>query len=98
MELSPQTMPAAKPPTGRVIGHGAGPRARRAPRTIRPALTSSFRCYRYQRAAREVWKFCRGTGGGHVEWVADQLRRLAEDNQVIDWWARGAPHRRSNPT
>jgi hypothetical protein len=25
--------------------------------------------HRYQRAARELWKFCWGTGGGHVEWV-----------------------------
>jgi hypothetical protein len=54
--------------------------------------------HRYQRAARELWKFCWATGGGHVEWVADQLHRLAEDHEAIDWWERGAPHRRSNPT
>jgi hypothetical protein len=55
--------------------------------------------HRYQRAARELWKFCWGTGGGrHVELVAAHLHRLAEDNQVIDWWERAAPRRRSNGT
>jgi hypothetical protein len=54
--------------------------------------------HRYQRAARELWKFCWATGGSHVEWVADQLHRLVEDHEAIDWWERGAPHHRSNPT
>jgi hypothetical protein len=54
--------------------------------------------HHYQRAARELWKFCWSTGGGHVEWVADQLHRLAGDHEAIDWWERGTPHRRSDPT
>ena len=54
--------------------------------------------HHYQRAARELWKFCWGTGGGHVELVADQIHRLADNHEVIDWWERGAPHRRSDPT
>jgi len=55
--------------------------------------------HRYQRAARELWKFCWGTGGGgHVELIAAQLQRLADDNQVIDWWERGAIRRRGDGT
>jgi hypothetical protein len=50
--------------------------------------------HHYQRAARELWKFCWGTGGGrHAELIAAHLHRLAEDNQVIDWWERGASRR-----
>ena len=52
--------------------------------------------HRYQRATRELWKFCWGAGGSHPEWVADQVRQMTEDNQMIDWWERGAPHRRGN--
>jgi hypothetical protein len=51
--------------------------------------------HRYQRAARELWKFCWSTGGGsHVEFIASHLRQMADENQVIDWWDRGAPRRR----
>jgi hypothetical protein len=53
--------------------------------------------HRYQRAARELWKFCWGTGGGgHVELIASHIRHMAEDDQVIDWWERGTPRRRSH--
>jgi hypothetical protein len=53
--------------------------------------------HRYQRAARELWKFCWGTGGGsHVTLIASHIRQMAEDNQVIDWWERGTPRRRGN--
>ena len=31
--------------------------------------------HRYQRATRELWKFCWGAGGSHPEWVADQVRQ-----------------------
>lgn len=55
--------------------------------------------HRYQRAARELWKFCWGTGGGgHIAMVAADLHRLAQTNQVIDWWERGAARRRGNDT
>jgi hypothetical protein len=48
--------------------------------------------HRYQRAARELWKFCWGTGGSsHLEWIASHIRQMAEDGQVINWWERGAP-------
>jgi hypothetical protein len=43
--------------------------------------------HHYQRAARELWKFCWSTGGGsQVELIASHIRQLAEDDQVIDWW------------
>jgi hypothetical protein len=55
--------------------------------------------HHYQRAARELWKFCWGTGGGgHVELIVAHLHRLAEDDQVIDWWERGAARRPSDGT
>jgi hypothetical protein len=120
LEPRPQTVPAAKPQTGRVIGPGAGAAREAIAAYHRARLdelvqhvaaavdgwqAGSRDAYdvdevlrRYPRAARELWKFCWGTGGGHVEWVADQLRQLAESNKAIDWWERGAPRRRSNPT
>jgi hypothetical protein len=50
--------------------------------------------HHYQGAARELWKFCWGAGGGgHVELIAAHLQRLTEDDQVIDWWERGAARR-----
>lgn len=53
--------------------------------------------HHYQRAARELWKFCWGAGGGgHVELIAAHLQGLAEDDQVIDWWERGAARRPSD--
>jgi hypothetical protein len=52
--------------------------------------------HHYQRAARELWKFCWSTGSGsHVEFIAHQLRQMADENQVIDWWDRGTPLRRT---
>lgn len=51
--------------------------------------------HHYQRAARELWKFCWGTGGGgRVEWIAADLERFGENSHVIDWWERGATQRR----
>jgi hypothetical protein len=55
--------------------------------------------HHYQGAARELWKFCWATGGGaHVELIAAHLQRLAEDDQVIDWWERGPARWRGDRT
>jgi hypothetical protein len=63
------------------------------------AFTVDEVLHRYQRAARELWKFCWGSGGGgHVELIAAHLQRLVEDDQVIDWWERGATRPRSDST
>jgi hypothetical protein len=48
--------------------------------------------HQYQRAARELWKFCWLAGGGAgVELTARLLREMAAAGESIDWWARGAP-------
>lgn len=51
--------------------------------------------HHYQRAARELWKFCwlAGAGAG-VELTARLLRDMVAEGQPIDWWARGAPRDR----
>jgi hypothetical protein len=52
--------------------------------------------HHYQRAARELWKFCWLAGGGAgIERTARLLRDMAAEGESIDWWARGAlPERR----
>lgn len=51
--------------------------------------------HHYQRAARELWKFCwlAGAGAG-VERTARQLREIAAQGESIDWWELGAPRER----
>jgi predicted TPR repeat methyltransferase len=54
--------------------------------------------HQYQRAARELWKFCwlAGAGAG-VELTARVLRDMADEGESIDWWTRGARHARRAP-
>jgi hypothetical protein len=51
----------------------------------------------YERAARELWKFCwlAGAGAG-VERTARLLRDMAADDELVDWWQRGAPSDREH--
>ncbi len=51
--------------------------------------------HHYQRAARELWKFCwlAGAGAG-VERTARELREMAAEGESIDWWQLGAPRER----
>ena len=51
--------------------------------------------HQYQRAARELWKFCwlAGAGAG-VERTARELREMAAEGESIDWWELGAPRER----
>lgn len=51
--------------------------------------------YRYQKAARELWKFCWGRGSGsHVEMVVSTLERLTAEGDRPDWWAAAEDRRR----
>ena len=43
--------------------------------------------FQYTRAAKELWKFC---SLGQVEFTA----RTVREEQLGDWWDRGAPRRR----
>src|SRR5665647_1161958 len=44
--------------------------------------------HRYQKAARELWKFCfLGGSGAYVETVAATLERLTAEGERPDWWA-----------
>lgn len=44
--------------------------------------------HRYQKAARELWKFCyRGGSGSYAELVAATLERLTSEGARPDWWA-----------
>jgi hypothetical protein len=47
--------------------------------------------HQYQRAARELWKFCWlvGSGAG-VERTPRVLREMAADGESVDWWEVGA--------
>ena len=49
--------------------------------------------HRYKRSARELWKFCSGTGS-QVEYTARTLERLSAEGDLPDWWAAGEPRRR----
>ena len=52
--------------------------------------------YQYQRAARELWKFCWVAGGGAgVERTARVLRDMATKGASVDWWQLGAPSDRA---
>ena len=48
--------------------------------------------HQYQRAARELWKFCWLAGAG-VERTARLLRDMAAQGESVDWWQLGAPAR-----
>ena len=50
--------------------------------------------HHYERAARELWKFCWSGGvGAHIEIVARLIDQPIDDEDV-DWWQRGAPRER----
>ena len=55
--------------------------------------------HHYQRAARELWKFCWSGGSGtQIEMIAHLLDRMTADGEVIDWWDRAATRpRRGEP-
>jgi hypothetical protein len=51
--------------------------------------------HQYQRAARELWKFCWLAGGGAgVERTARVLQDMAAAGESVDWWELGAPRDR----
>lgn len=51
--------------------------------------------HQYQRAARELWKFCwLGGSGAGVEFTARALRDMADQGERADWWQLGAPRER----
>ncbi len=43
--------------------------------------------FQYSRAARELWKFCNMTD-------VEMTEALVVDRPSIDWWERGATHKR----
>lgn len=47
----------------------------------------------YKRAARELWKFCVGTGSD-VLFAARTLEYWDAEGELPDWWEAGAPRRR----
>lgn len=50
--------------------------------------------HRYQRSARELWKFCGQSGSGWLT-AARTLEYLREHGEELpDWWAAGEPRRR----
>ena len=50
--------------------------------------------HHYERAARELWKFCWSGGvGTHIEIVARLIEQPIDDEEV-DWWQRGAARER----
>jgi hypothetical protein len=51
--------------------------------------------HQYQKAARELWKFCwLGGSGSGVELVAHILDQLAAEGRDVDWWSEaGGPSR-----
>jgi len=52
--------------------------------------------HHYQRAARELWKFCWLAGGGAgVERTARAPRNMATNGDSVDWWQLGAPNDRA---
>jgi hypothetical protein len=51
--------------------------------------------HHYERAARELWKFCWSGGvGAHIEIVARIIEEPVSDEDPVDWWQRGAPPER----
>jgi hypothetical protein len=49
--------------------------------------------HHYERAARELWKFCGDLSGSRVRFTARTLEELGEDADSMDWWERGNPKR-----
>jgi hypothetical protein len=47
--------------------------------------------HRYERSARELWKFCNLNPPETVAWMLEDERQRGE---AIDWWAAGEPRRR----
>ncbi|HME74645.1 MAG TPA: hypothetical protein VKI00_03025 [Mycobacterium sp.] len=57
------------------------------------AIDEAF--HHYQRAARELWKFCWSGGGGtHIEIIAHLIDQMATDDETINWWERAMPRQR----
>jgi hypothetical protein len=53
--------------------------------------------HHYERAARELWKFCWSGGvGAHIEIVAGIIEEPGSDEDAVDWWQRGAPPERGD--
>lgn len=49
--------------------------------------------HRYQRAARELWKFC-SASGVHAVTVARLLEESTAAGDVLDWWELAKPRER----
>lgn len=49
--------------------------------------------HRYKKAARELWKFCSGTGSDAL-FAARALDVWEADGELPDWWEAGAPRPR----
>lgn len=49
--------------------------------------------HHYKRSARELWKFCAGTGS-HVLFAARTLEYWQAEGDLPDWWEAGTPKRR----
>jgi hypothetical protein len=49
--------------------------------------------HQYKRAARELWKFCVGTGSDAL-FAARTLEYWEAEGEWPDWWKAGAPRRR----
>lgn len=49
--------------------------------------------HHYKRAARELWKFCVGSGS-QVTFAARTLEHWQAEGELPDWWDAGAPRSR----
>jgi hypothetical protein len=49
--------------------------------------------HHYKRSARELWKFCSGTGSDAL-FAARTLEYWQAERESPDWWEAGAPRRR----
>jgi hypothetical protein len=49
--------------------------------------------HNYTRSARELWKFCSGTGSDAL-FAARTLEYWEAEREPPDWWEAGAPRRR----
>ncbi len=49
--------------------------------------------HQYKRAARELWKFCTGTGSDAL-FAARTLDLWEAEGELPNWWEAGAPRRR----
>jgi hypothetical protein len=50
--------------------------------------------HQYHQAATELWTFCWAGGGSHVRHAAQLIEHNNANDDVINWWERGAPRRR----